>query len=256
MMRMKKIILAKSFLKNSLILIRFSLCAFAFLAVFGCAASGVYTQADQYGPAQTAFIPPSGRGPVVIMISGASGPANYHIFASELAKIGYYTILIDGNAIMNKELTGGKNLKNAITRAQSSPNGLPGKVAVIGYSLGSGGALAYATSMPDVVSAIVAYYPFVAWIKDEDMNKFVARFKVPILVLAGELDSYQGCCKIEKIRAMDSAAKSSGVMFELVVYPSAEHSFNWSALPVFRADDTADAWRRTIDMLHRHHPLH
>jgi dienelactone hydrolase len=253
---MKKIILARSFLMNSLILFRYTLCAFAFLAVFGCATSGVYTQADQYGPSQTAYIPPSGRGPVVIMLSGASGPEGYRFFASELAKVGYYTILLDGNVIMNKELTGAKNLKNVITRAQTSSNGLPGKVAVIGYSLGSGGALAYATSMPDVVSAIVAYYPYVAWLKDKDMNEFVTRFKMPILVLAGELDSYLGCCKIEKIRAMDSAAKSNGVPFELVVYPSAEHAFNRTDLPVYRADDTADAWRRTIDMLRRHHPLH
>jgi len=49
------------------------------------------------------------------------------------------------------------NLKNAIVRAQKSSYGLPGKVAVIGYSFGGRGALIHATKMRDFVSVVIAY---------------------------------------------------------------------------------------------------
>ena len=50
-------------------------------------------------------------------------------------------------------------MRRAIERAQRSPKALPGKTVVIGFSMGGGGALTYAAGMPDLVSAVVAYYP-------------------------------------------------------------------------------------------------
>ncbi|MBN8453215.1 MAG: dienelactone hydrolase family protein [Candidatus Accumulibacter sp.] len=40
----------------------------------------------------------------------------------------------------------------------------------------------------------------------------------------------------------------------MVVYPHADHAFNLDGR-TYRADDAADAWRRTVDMLARHHPV-
>jgi len=51
-----------------------------------------------------------------------------------------------------------------------------------------GVSLTHAAGMPDLVSAIVVYYPMTNHIKD--MRSFVAEFKVPILILAGEQDTY------------------------------------------------------------------
>jgi pimeloyl-ACP methyl ester carboxylesterase len=51
------------------------------------------------------------------------------------------------------------NLRRVIEQAQGSPNAIPVKAAVIGFSMGGGGALAYAASMPDLVSAVAAFYP-------------------------------------------------------------------------------------------------
>ncbi len=87
------------------------------------------------------------------------------------------------------------------------------------------------------------------------MRSIVAQFKVPILVLAGKLDTYNGCCLIESMKAMETAAKEGGKPFELVVYPEAGHMFNIETDSLYRAEDAADAWRRTTKMLSQYQPL-
>jgi hypothetical protein len=63
--------------------IRFAgLVSFAGVLASSCAVSpvrtsGLYTAASQEGPSQTAYIPPNGRGPVVVVLSGATGPRLY-----------------------------------------------------------------------------------------------------------------------------------------------------------------------------------
>jgi len=223
------------------------------------AAPGVSTEAGPEGPAQTAYAPESGRGPVVILISGQTGPASYQTYASEVARLGYYAVLVDGKDVLNSAIDGLGNLRKTIERAQRSPSALPGKAAVIGFSLGGGGALWHASTMPDLVSMVTAYYPYTrSW---TNWDAFVRRFRVPVLVLAAERDRYQSCCLVETMRAMEAAAKGAGANFELVVYPQADHGFNLETgargepAGAFRRDDALDAWRRTTEMLRRHHPL-
>jgi dienelactone hydrolase len=237
---------------------------FALISAPVSAAEGVSTEAGPEGPAQTAYAPAGKPGPVIIAISGQSGPASYHSYAAELAKLGYYAVLLTGKDILNPELTGEANLKKAIERAQSSPKAVKGKAAVISFSLGGGGALYNATPLEDLVSMVVAYYPYTkSWAGK--MDWFVKRFRVPVLVLAAGRDRYQDCCVIESMQAMEAAAKKSGAKFELVVYPEADHGFNLQTVakpsargePVgaYRRDDDRDAWRRTVEMLKQYQPL-
>jgi dienelactone hydrolase len=233
---------------------------FVLIAASVSTAAGESTEAGPEGPAQTAYAPTDKPGPVIIVISGQSGPASYQSYAAELAKLGYYSVLLTGKDILNPALTGEATLKKAIERAQRSPHAVSGKVAVIGFSLGGGGALYNATPMDDLVSMVVAYYPYTkSWA--EKMGWFVKRFRVPVLVMAAKLDRYQNCCVVESMQAMEAAAKSSGARFELVVYPYANHGFNLktgaSGEPAgaYRYDDDRDAWRRTMEMLKLHHPL-
>ena len=114
------------------------------LATSACATGGATTSAGPEGPAQTVYAPPSGTGPIVVLLSGHSGP-------------GLYTVLLDGKDILTREQDGASNLRKAIARAQRSAQAIPGKAVVIGFSRGGGGALLYAASMPDLVSAVVAY---------------------------------------------------------------------------------------------------
>jgi len=235
-------------------------CLLAVAALPAVALEGVFTDAGPDGPAQTAYAPASGVGPVVIVISGQSGPNSYQKYASELAGLGYYSVLLAGRDILNPELTGEANLKKAITRAQGSPNALKGKVAVIGFSLGGGGALYNATPLADLVSMVVAYYPYTkTWANK--MPWFVKRFRVPVLVMPGGKDRYMECCVIESMRAMEAAARQTGAKFELVEYPQANHGFNLEKGAhgepggAHRDADASDAWRRTVDMLKQYQPL-
>jgi carboxymethylenebutenolidase len=205
-------------------------------------------------PTGSEYDPPSGRGPIVILISGHSGPKGYSTYAAEVASLGYYAVLLDGNDFNRQYAkSSADDLRRVIERAQSSPKALPGKAAVIGFSRGGGGALMYAAGMPDLVSAIVAYYPGIGQ-HVSYMRSFVAQFRVPILVLAGEKDTYHNCCLIESMRAMEAAAKEGGKPFELVVYSNANHGFNLRGRN-YRNEDSADAWQRTTKMLSQYQPL-
>ena len=99
---------------------------------------------------------------------------------------------------------------------------------------------------------VVAYYPATSFVPNAGV--LAKRFRVPVLVLAGQKDNYNNCCLIESMRAMEAAARESGTRFELVVYPDAGHSFNTFGAN-YRRDDDRDAWRRTQEMLRIHHPL-
>lgn len=197
------------------------------------------------------FTPSAGKGPVVIVIGGQTGIESRKPFARQLADLGYYVALIDGNDVMNKNRTGGQILRTAIDAALASPHAGSTKVAVVGFSLGGGGVLAYAMGMNDKVDTAVAYYPATFWAKDVDAT--VGRFKIPLLVLAGVQDNYKDCCLIEKARQIETAAKAQGKVIELVSYDRANHAFDLPG-PAYRDDDMRDAWQRTVDWLARLHP--
>ena len=198
---------------------------------------------------EQAFDPPSGRGPVVLVLSGASGPKSVEHQAANVAHLGYYAVLLDGRDFHPQTgKSAEEELRRVIERAQGSPKALPGKAAVIGFSRGGGGALTYAAPMGDVVSAIVAYYPVTTYVSN--MRDFVGRFQVPILVMAGEQDGY---CPLDSLQAMEAAAQEGQKLFELVIYPRVEHAFAALGTP-YRPEDAA-AWQRTTKMLSQYHPL-
>jgi len=201
-------------------------------------------------PASSEYNPPSGRGPIVILLSGHSGPADYRSYAAEVGRLGYYAVLLDGQEYYK---SGSGHLRRTIEQAQRSPKALPGKAAVIGFSMGGGATLKHAAFMPDLVSAVVTYYPKTNELGN--MRSLAAHFQIPTLVLVGEKDTYHNCCLIESMRAMEAGAKEGGKPFELVVYPNAHHGFNLATRRGYRDEDAADAWQRTIKMLSQYQPL-
>ncbi len=225
--------------------------ALSLLTLAGC--SGAMTSAGGDGPAQTAYAPPSGKGPIVVLLSGHSGPGHYQPIAGAIAKLGYYAVLLDGKDILTRGQDGRANLARAIERAQTSPHAVSGKAAVVGFSRGGGGSLVVAADMPEQVSAVVAYYPSTSFVSDASL--IAEHFQVPVLILAGQRDRYHHCCPIESMRAIERGARERSKEFELVVYPYADHGFNLPGSGNYRGGDEADAWRRTVEMLRRHQPL-
>jgi dienelactone hydrolase len=215
-------------------------------------AAGIKTPADANGPAQTELVPASGQGRVVIVVSGKLGPDFYEDYADRVAALGYDTILLSGDDILSPDKQGGMRLRQATARALASPHALPGKIAVIGFSEGGGGALAYATRGEKSIAIVIVYYPETAFLlrPGGDLNTFVSGFKVPVLAFAGGKDTYKNCCLIATIQSINSDAQQLGLPFELVVYPNADHDFIKG--PHYRAGDAADAWKRTTDALQQH----
>jgi dienelactone hydrolase len=198
------------------------------------------------------YVPPSGRGRVVIVLSGGHGPSLYTYFPTQLAYYhGYDAVLLDGNDFRPFATGAGENLRQTILRAQRSPHASPGKVAVIGLSAGGGGALAYASTLPDLVSVVVAYYPNTRSIPNK--ADVVRRWEVPTLVFAGTADSCcDKCCDIDTIRAMAASAKDRGAPLELVVYPGAGHAFNLGFAGLYSPVAAEDSWQRTLAALRQH----
>jgi dienelactone hydrolase len=168
-----------------------------------------------------------------------SGPEHYTTVSREIAQLGYDVVLFDGNAM---EGTHGDGVKAAIAQAQQMPHALPGKAAVVGFSLGGGMALYYASQWPDLVAGVVAWYPATTFIKD--VPGFAARLKVPVLMFAGEKDTFRNCCLVENARNLAAAAKAAGQPFELVTYPKTDHDFVKDGAH-YNADSYKDAFQRT-----------
>jgi len=214
-------------------------------AVSPAGTSGLYTAASENGPSQTAYVPPAGKGPIVVVLSGATGPRLYDRFSAALAREGYYVVLLDSNEV-RRNAARAENLSRAIARSKNVPNAIAGEVGVIGLSLGGEIALSRAADMPELVAVVVVYYPSTSFVSNA--GDLARRFRVPILMLAAEQDRYHSCCLIETARAIEGAAKEPQASFTLVSYQSAEHGFNLAG-PAYRAQDDADAWKRTIEAL-------
>jgi dienelactone hydrolase len=194
--------------------------------------------------------PPSGQGPLVLMLSGKTGPALYAGFAGRLADSGYRVLLLDGNDFPLQETGACQNkIRNLIKDYSRASGNANGSAAVIGYSLGGAVALSCAAGMQEV-AVVVAYYPATRLISDTDAC--IERLRAPVTVLQGEEDRYLDCCRVEKIRAMHESARIKGKEFELIVYPDAGHGFNLGPMKNKAWDD--DSWQRTINPLKKYLP--
>jgi len=164
--------------------------------------------------------PPTGKGRAVVVASGQSGPAHYHEVASRIAALGYDVLLVDGNDL---EGTHGQALRDAIAKAQQLPHAMPGKVGLVGFSLGGGMVLGYGSGWNDQVAVVVAWYPATVFIKDS--TAFAGKLNVPVLMFAGDKDTYKNCCLIGKAHEVADAAKAVNAQFTLTTYPGIEHDF-------------------------------
>ena len=204
------------------------------VAIIGClvAFAGV-------ARAQEEIPPPQGKGPVVVVASGMSGVDHYRPVAREIAKLGYDVVLFDGNGM---EGTHGAAVRQDILIALQQPHALPGKVALVGFSLGGGMSLFYGTQLSDLVAGVVVWYPATSFI--HDIPGFVSRTKVPVLMFAGEDDHFRECCLIGQAHALADAASQAGLPFQLVTYPNTDHDFVLDGSH-YNPAAYADAFQRT-----------
>lgn len=204
-----------------------------------------FAQATEY------FVPASGKGPAVVLVSGATGVALYQDFGRAIAGLGYVGVVVNGSDIYRQAGDGPEKLLALLASVRTDPRVLPGKVGVIGFSLGGSAVLVNAIDRPDEVAAVVAYYPGASRLPS--IPAAARRVAVPTLLIAGEADRFNDCCLIASIREYEAAARANGAAITLVSYKDANHAFNLRG-PTFRAEDAADAWARTRDFLSTHLP--
>lgn len=190
------------------------------------------------------FPPPQGKGRVVVIASGVSGPEHYSAVAREIAQLGYDAVLFDGNTMKG---THGDAVQEAIEDSQQMPHALPGKVALLGFSSGGGQFLYYGTQSSDQVAGVIVWYPATYFIKN--IPGWVSKLKVPVLMFAGEDDTYRNnCCTIDKAHVLADAAKAGGQPFELITYPGTDHDFVKGGRH-YNPQSYADALKRTGERL-------
>ncbi len=170
--------------------------------------------------AQEELAPPQGRGHVVVILSGILGSTHEKSLADDISKLGYDVYLCDSRTL---EGTNGQAVRDAIQKAQNLPHALPGKVALVGVSLGGGMALDYASTWTDLLAVDILWYPVTEFLNV--MPGFGSHITVPTLMFAGEADTYDNCCVIATARTLAADAKQAGAPFELVTYPGVGHDF-------------------------------
>jgi len=177
--------------------------------------------------------------------AGSSGALNYRQVAGLIAGLGYDAVLVEANGWASAPE---QALREAIAAAQKMPHALPGKVGLVGFSLGGGYVLGYGTQWSDQVAVVAAWYPSTTAFKDPPA--WAGRVRVPTVMFAGENDTYHNCCLIDKARAIGHAAQAAGAPFELTTYPNTPHGFNLLGAN-YKAQASSDAFARTEAALKR-----
>lgn len=123
----------------------------------------------------------------------------------------------------------------------------PARTAIIGFCMG--GSVAMATAARRPLGAAVTFYgggitegrfglpPLLA---------AAAGLQTPWLGLYGDLDGHIPVAEVEQLR---EAAESADVPTEVVRYAEADHGFHCPDRSSFHAAASADAWRRTLELL-------
>ena len=175
--------------------------------------------------------------------------------ASKLSDQGYVTLAIDlyrGKVATTPdeahELMRGvpgdrasRDLHGAVEFLKSQSNVKKDRVASIGWCMGGGYSLDVALQEPTLTADVINYGHLVS--DPESIKKINAS----ILGLFGGQD--RGIPP-EDAKKFEQALKQQGKKVEVVIYPNAGHAFeNPNNKDGYRADDAADAWKRTVKFL-------
>jgi len=134
-----------------------------------------------------------------------------------------------------------RDLHAAFEFLKSQPNVKKDRIASIGWCMGGGYSLDVALQEPTLRAAVINYGHLAS---DPASLK---KINASILGLFGGQD--RGIPP-EDVKKFEQSLKQQGKKVEVVIYPNAGHAFeNPNNKDGYRADDAADAWRRTVTFL-------
>lgn len=175
--------------------------------------------------------------------------------ASKLSDLGYVAVAIDlyrgkvattpddAHELMRgvPEDRAARDLHAAFEFLKSQSNVKKDRIASIGWCMGGGYSLDVALQEPTLAADVINYGHLAT--DSESLKKIDAA----ILGIFGGQD--RGI-PVEDVKKFEQSLKQMGKKVEIVIYPDAGHAFeNPNNKSGYRADDAADAWKRTVKFL-------
>lgn len=193
----------------------------------------------------------AGELPVVLLFHGAHpkrAEKHYLRMAEDLAANGYLSLYVRyhergrrGRGVRSQWRA---TVHDAVTFASALPGADPGRLAVVGYSLGAFLTLGRAP-LDERIRAVVAYYGGIS----RDTAPEVAKTAPPTLLLHGTHDRVVPFRRsVEAFEAIRREGRSA----DLVVYPGARHGFCLNGRGGADGRAATDAWTRTLAFLDFH----
>ena len=149
-------------------------------------------------------------------------------------------ILSDQSAVNRKHHSISISLDNLRHQAGVDPN----RIGIIGYSLGGAFAMHLASSTEENgIHAVVIYYGIYRF------PDIIKNLRVPVLAFQGDADVFQEF--ISNAYEMQRVAQENHKRFDVVLYKSAKHGFDFKPSAAFNAPAAFDAWRKMIAFLNQ-----
>jgi carboxymethylenebutenolidase len=134
-----------------------------------------------------------------------------------------------------------RDLHAAYTYLASQSNVNTARIGSIGWCMGGGYSLDVALQEPKLAATVINY----GHLATEPDN--LKKINAAILGIFGGKD---GGIPVDDVRKFEQSLKSMGKKVEITIYPEAGHAFeNPNNKGGYRADDAADAWKRTVEFL-------
>jgi len=175
--------------------------------------------------------------------------------ASKLADQGYVALAIDlyrgkvaDNPGMAHELMRGvpedralRDLHAAVEYLKSQPNVKKDRIGSIGWCMGGGYSLDVALQEPTLTATVINYGHLA--------TDPAALGKINAAILGNFGGQDQGIPPAD-VKKFEASLKQAGKKVDIKIYPDAGHAFeNPNNKGGYRADDAADAWKRTVTFL-------
>ena len=221
----------------------------------------IQTSEVNYGPATGYLAQPKepGNYPGIVMIHEWIGLNDYvKEMARQLAAEGYVVLAVDlyegkvakdstearalSTGVRNNIPAAVSNMKTAVEYLKSLDNADDDKIASMGWCFG--GAMSLQLALNQELAATVIYYGNL-----ETNTSKLSFIEWPVLGIFGAADT---SIPVESVKKFDAALDELGIENEIYIYPNVGHAFANPSGMNYAAEETKDAWKKTVEFLNKH----